>query len=803
VSDLSTIPHGPPTSVDPLGAAVYAAAFDALTDHVAVLDARGVIVAANAAWLAFATANGAPPMSAAWVGANYLLVCEGVSGNVDDVADAARVADGIHAVLEGRRARFEHEYPCHSKTEERWFRVRVTPLGALTGAVVLHENVTESVRLQQARSHIAAHVQTILDQLPSMLGYWDRDLRCRFANHAYERWFGVSQRSMIGMRLQDLLGPLFALNRTYIDGVLRGEPQEFEREIADPAGGPPRHAHGIYIPDLVDGEVRGYCTLVTDITRLKRAEQELRDSELRHRTLVDTAVDGICSIDESGIILRANPAMTRLFGYAEAELLGTNVKTLMTPDDEQQHDRRLATYLATGERHILGTGRDLVARRKDGSTLAVELTVSEAVLGEKKIFTGVLRDATVRKEREAELRRLKEAAEEANRARGQFLANMSHEIRTPLNGVLGSLHLLRATPLSEEQRTYVDMAFSTGNSLLTVVNDILDFSKIDAGKLVLEAFAFDLLDVVQTVVDGLSSGAAEKGVEVGVEGPDDAFRHFIGDAGRIRQVLNNLIGNAVKFTGKGGRVAVVVRASTVEPERTNLHVSVADTGIGIPPESLAQLFRPFAQADASTTRKYGGTGLGLVITKQLVERMGGTVGAESRPGEGSTFWFTLSLPLAPQASSRSEPKGVAPRTADSSLRIRAAARGQDTRVLVVDDNVINLKIAQRMLENLGFRVDVGSNGREALAKVQESPYDLIFMDCQMPELDGYEATRILRRDQLTASPIIAMTAHAMAGDRDKCIEAGMDDYVSKPVTPDSLRAVAKRWLARKASPSGE
>ena len=545
----------------------------------------------------------------------------------------------------------------------------------------------------------------------------------------------------------------------------------------------------------------GLQATVRDISEQKRTEQALRDLSEFQKAILDNAGHAIISATPDGIIRVFNPAAEQLLGYSAEELVGKQTPAIFHDPQEvvtraQAFSAELGIDLEPGFnvfvekcRRGLPNAHEWTYIRKDGSRLTVLLTITALRNPEGTItsFLGVASDITTIKSVQRELTLAKDAAEAASVTKSQFLANMSHEIRTPMNGILGMTELLLATPLTEKQRHMAHTVQQSSASLLTIINGILDYSKIEVGKLQLEHTDMDLSHLLDDAVKLLSEVARQKGISLSVQIAPNIPIALRGDPTRLRQVLLNLIGNAIKFTTKGS-ITISADCLKRDAEQILLRMTARDTGIGIPPESQSRIFDAFAQADESTTRKFGGTGLGLAIVKQLVRLMGGTVDLESTPGLGSTFGFTVPLEVRPD----NEMSSVIAQAQHHPATLHG-------KILLAEDNVVNREIAVAMLELLGCAVDIAEDGQEALTAVAAQPYDLVLMDCQMPNLDGLKASRLIREQESQHSPrrrlpILALTANAMEGDREQCLAAGMDGYLTKPFTIDQLHHALTPWL---------
>ncbi len=634
------------------------------------------------------------------------------------------------------------------------------------------------------------HRRNLFDETRDSIFSVDRELRLVLANRQmtddFEATYGfpVVPGSSSLARLPE---PVASGWRALLGRALAGE--RFSTEFTETTRGEPRTYDIAFCPIRARGVVVGAAVISREVTAYKRSLEALRKSE-RYLESVLEHIPSMVYLKEAETLRfsRINRAGEEMLGLPREQLIGRN-------DDDFFGGGRRSRALAAMDRAALAhdgvtvdeftlptvhRGRRTVVVRK------VPLVEDDGVV---RNLLGIAEDVTERRQAEVTLEAARHAADAASRAKSEFLANMSHEIRTPLHGVLGMAALLLDTPLAPAQREQLQTIHGSGLALVDIINDILDFSKIDAGKLSLEAIDFDPRVLVREATAVVALRAQEKGLAFTSVVSESVPAGLRGDPVRLRQVLVNLLGNAVKFT-ESGAVALKLELMSEVDAAIGLRCEVRDTGVGIAAEVQASVFESFTQSDSSTTRRFGGTGLGLAICRRLVTMMGGEIGLESAPGRGSLFWFTVTLARA-SAPLRTPSGPLATATAFASLpKLR---RG---RVLVAEDNLVNQRVAAAMLAKLGQEVEVAPHGRDAVERWRARPFDIVLMDCQMPEMDGFAATRAIRAEEAPGRrvPIVAMTAFAMKGDRERCIAAGMDDYIAKPMPLTVLAEVLERWV---------
>jgi PAS domain S-box-containing protein len=752
--------------------------------------------------------------------------------------DRQRVDSNLDCYLGNREGALEIEYRLrHRDGSWRWILARKQAVWDRDGRPVRlvgsHSDFTVRKQAEEKLRASENRYRELFEQnpLPSWI-YRIQDLRILDVNQAAINHYGWTRDEFLGLSVASIRIP------EEVDAI---EAYLHESAVTNPPKKPWRHRRShkstIWV-ELSGQEIEAFgcparVIMANDVTAHVEAETqiqrenekmeglvgqrtaELQKSDAKWRVLVEALPQLVWTATPDGLVDYMSSQWADYTGAATTALLGRGWLQTVHADDHLRVGAAIRTALEVGAslefetriraqdgRYRWFTTRGRPLRATEGGPIAQWLgtctDIDDQKRGEERLEAAVT-------ERTVALAEALDRAECAARAKSEFLAVMSHEIRTPMNGVIGIAHLLADTPLTAEQHHFLDMISSSGQALLAIVNDILDFSKIEAGVMKLENVEFDLKTVLEESLELVALTAAAKDLRLSLELVETVPFNLVGDVGRLRQILLNILSNAVKFTAQGS-VSVSVWREPAPDKVVMLRFSVRDTGIGLSPEQQGGLFQAFTQADSSTTRRFGGAGLGLGIAKRLVELMGGTIGVSSQLGTGSTFWFNVCL--MPATATPPQFRGGRP-PLDENAAFRGLFANRQNRVLLAEDNITNQQVALGMLTKMGLRADAVADGAEALEALKTIPYNLVLMDVRMPNMDGLEATRRIRSAELHHAngewvplrrlPVIAMTASAMQGDREKCIEAGMDDYIAKPVSPRVLAGVLEKWLPKGGS----
>ena len=645
-------------------------------------------------------------------------------------------------------------------------------------------DVSSRMALEQQLAQEKNFLQLIIDSLPSPVFAKDWHGRHVLANENVARLFGTTKEAMVGQADHEMLArteEADAFLRDDREVMQTGKAKFILEEPLTDARGERRWFQTVKVPLLLDrpSEERLVVGIATDITERKRIEQRLEKQERLYRSLVESQQDLIVRVDIHDRFTFVNNAYCRTFGKSREELVGQTFTPLVHEDDLAHTMAAMAELKQPPHPRITIEQRAMTLN--GWRWLSWEDSAIFDETGNLVEIQAVGRDITL-------LKQAQQAAQASSRAKGQFLANMSHEIRTPLNAIIGFGELLSKSPLSADQQDWTDNLTNASHLLLSIVNDILDFSKIEAGKLELESRPFSPRDLIAQQEALFGIAIREKGLYFRVSHEGDISTALLGDPLRLGQVLTNLLSNAVKFTHQG-MVGLQLCVEAEETQRCRLTFRVTDSGIGISAAQQKRLFDPFTQADSSTSRRFGGTGLGLAISRRLVELMGGELEVNSAPGKGSCFSVSLTLPISAESGDQTP--------ASTSLDTR---RLMGKRVLLAEDNPVNQALTRRLLEDLGMEVVMADNGREALEHLQGTQVDLVLMDLQMPEMDGFEAARRIRQTN-AALPIIALSAAVLAEERQDALAAGMNEHLAKPIASEKLAFFLMRWLLEAPSSS--
>ena len=679
--------------------------------------------------------------------------------------------------------------------------------------ISIRTDITEQHLLKEKIESSRLLLENVMNTLGEGVYTLDTEGRCTFLNPEAEKIIGWSLQELRGKILHDVIhsirpdGSALCFADCAIScAVDAGQLFRSDQEYYQHKSGRLFPVFVVAAPMFENGQIIGSVAAFQDITARHAAELALRESETKQRMLLDNAADAVFVAGKDQCWIYVNDLAVQLLGYSRDQLLGMTIYDLLPPEHrvlamEEFLPRLLQNKFMREEIRLL---------KGDGETIAVEMNI--ALLPDGSIY-GSCRDITDRKLFEKALIKAKEGAESANKAKSEFLATMSHEIRTPMNGIIGMTELALDTQLAPDQREYLELVKQSSYSLLAIINDILDFSKIESGKLELEEIEFQLRELISSALKSQSLRADQKGIELVYIIDPDLPTSLLGDPGRLRQVIMNLVGNAIKFS-EHGQIVIELRKMGKPSSEVEIYFSVTDKGIGIAAEKQLAIFEPFSQADASTTRKYGGTGLGLSISSRLVQSMGGKLQLTSEPGVGSIFYFSLTFKIGAgnrAQESTADLQDVAMLTVDKVTHggvpavrgdhsEQVAASPYRLKILVAEDNPVNQKLILSLLEKWGYSADLAENGLIVLEKIKKNVYEIILMDMQMPEMGGVAASLAIRQLEGTNQhiPIIAMTANAMPEDRELCLASGMDHYLSKPIKTQQLKDLLV-YFAEKAA----
>lgn len=707
--------------------------------------------------------------------------------------DLPIVFERIRKLLDGNSESLE--FRTYTKSGEvRWLQGSSRPVFKDGNVVALQGVLTDINKRKQTEEALRRSEQekaAVLGGLKHVaVQYLDPQMRIIWLNSAVQKFLGLSEDELRGRHCYELIQGLKdpCPCCTVVKALQTSQSQEGEIVTPD---GKTWLSRSSPIKDA-NGKVTGVVNVAVNISDRKKTENALKESERNLTDIINFLPDPTFVIDRDGKVIAWNRAIEALTGIKAEEIMGKGNYEYSLPFYGERRPILIDLVLRPEPRF---EETYVITKRSEDGTLSGEAYMPNLRGGEVYLFGSAtalydsygkisgaiesIRDITERKHAEEDMQNAKIKTEAAIKAKSEFLANMSHEIRTPLNAIIGITGLLLDTPLNPDQLDLVETVRNSGEVLISIINNILDFSKIEDGKRELEHQSFDLRSCIEGSIDLLASKAAKKGLAITYVVDNNVPKNLIGDITRLRQVLVNLISNAVKFTFTG-EISVSVTGRH-QDNRFELCFAVKDTGIGIPKDLTARLFQPFSQVDMSTTRKYGGTGLGLAISKKLVELMGGRIWVESEPGKGSTFYFSILADPAPIAGS------VLSREPSPQNRFQPHQLGP-LRLLLAEDNEVNQKVTLRMLNKLGIRADIAANGLEVLQALERQTYDIVLMDIQMPEMDGLEAAKFIRQrwPSEEGPHIIALTAHALEGDRQRCLDAGMNDYISKPMRIEEL-----------------